>query len=308
MTVNSYYLWIERKDRKKCLDPSARATGLRIKFSSGLDRCVIDNINALIRYLRKEYYFPVRCNILITDNKCYRSAVDGHRYYGIFYDNEDLYKNRNIYPQIAVAAQIYKHLTISDVMFTLLHELTHYYQWLAGENDRSDRSLEIEATKWANYILSEYMTKQSIKTPFGTLNIYVDGEIIDYLPIITHFEHPVCNEKPLAGCFRTFGKVESGRTIKCILEPSPSCEVYSDSGENYICQNFVKDNVQLTIGTIDHYGIDSKPYEVITVPNGLVFKNIREKTSIKLGVAWVNDLSDGDLRTWFAADPTYITE
>ena len=147
-----------------------------------------------------------------------------------------------------------------------------------------------------------------INTPFGTLKIYVDGEIINYLPIITQFKHPVCDGKPLAGCFRIFGKVESGPTVKCILEPCPSCEAYFDSGENYICQNFVKDNIQLTIGTVEYYGSDSKPYEVTTVPNGLIFKNIREKTSIKLGVAWVNDLSDGDLRTWFAADPTYMTE
>ena len=302
-------LWINKNDRQKYKNCTANAEGIRIKYSSKLDQTVVDNVRSLIKFLRKNYYFPIRCNICITYNRNYKSSEDGHHYYGIFYDNEGLYKNRNIYPQIAVAAATHKGRTIEDVMFTLLHELTHYFQWIHKEDKyRSDRSLEIEATKWSDYILSEYMEAQTIKTPFGKLNIYVDDQIMDYLPIITRFDHPVCQNRPLDECYRIIGGIKIGQVVRCVIEPNPSCKVYFDSGENYICQNFVKGNIQLTLGTVDYYDKNDPPYKASTVSNGLIIENVRENTKVKIGVAWVCDASENDLRTWFAADPTYITE
>lgn len=47
--------------------------------------------------------------------------------------------------------------SIYEICFTMLHELTHYYQWyFYEEKNRTDRSLEIEANKWARYILQEW--------------------------------------------------------------------------------------------------------------------------------------------------------
>ena len=150
-------IWIERKYRKECLPYAASATGIRVKFDEELAPELSEKARALISFLRKNYYFPVRCNIMITAHERYRSAEDGHIYYGIFYDNEKLYEKRKIYPQIAVAGGLGKNTAADDVLHVLLHELTHYFQWFfAEEEKRSDRSLEIEATKWASYILAEF--------------------------------------------------------------------------------------------------------------------------------------------------------
>ena len=104
------------------------------------------------------------------------------------------------------------------------------------------------------------------------------------------------------------GGIKIGQVVRCVIEPNPSCKVYFDSGENYICQNFVKGNIQLTLGTVDYYDKNDPPYKASTVSNGLIIENVRENTKVKIGVAWVCDASENDLRTWFAADPTYITE
>ena len=54
----------------------------------------------------------------------------------------------------------HENLFKEDVLFTLVHELTHYYQWyFCQEESRTDRSLEIEANKYADYIFYEYFNQ-----------------------------------------------------------------------------------------------------------------------------------------------------
>lgn len=148
------HIWIEKQYRADCLAYTAKATGMRITYDEGLDPELIKKTDELIAYLRKRYFFPVRINIAVTNHRGYASPEDGHKYYGIFYHNVDVCPKRKIYPRIAVAGAIWKHLTIEDVLFTLLHELTHYFQWFFDEEKyRSDRRLEREANLWANSIL-----------------------------------------------------------------------------------------------------------------------------------------------------------
>ncbi|MBQ8497072.1 MAG: hypothetical protein IJ489_06440 [Clostridia bacterium] len=97
------YIWIERKYCSECLEYSARATGIRITYAQTIDPLLREQMDLLIRYLRKIYYFPIRVNITVTDHRRYHSEKDGHIYYGIFYDNENLYAKKKVYPQIAVA-------------------------------------------------------------------------------------------------------------------------------------------------------------------------------------------------------------
>ena len=71
-------------------------------------------------------------------------------------------EKRFIYPRISVAAKVNEKNSLEDVLFTLNHEITHYYQWYFLEEDkRSSRSLEIEANKWSGYILNLYFNRHS---------------------------------------------------------------------------------------------------------------------------------------------------
>ena len=306
MNVRLPYLWIERKDRKKCLPYAATATGLRIRYAEGLDENLKENINDLIVFLRRRYYFPVRCNINITNHTIYRSETDGHRYYGAFYDNEDLGEKRRFYPEIDVAGGIRSHTAtgIEEILFIILHELSHYYQWFFTEEGRTNRSIEMEATKWANLVLEEFRKARMLSTPFGMLRIFVDGAAIDYLPVKIRFDHPVCRERPLAACYRISEVVEGNQTVRCVLEGPRACEGCVDSGEDFLCTTFEKENLQLTIGTVDPCDSGQPPYRVTSLPNGLEFQILAQKTHILLGVAWVTDHFEYDCRTWYAADPS----
>ncbi len=105
--------------------------------------------------MRKNYYFPIRLNILFCDTRVFRHHIDNHPYYGAFYNMDD--EKRKVYPKISIAARVAKNNSLEDVLFALAHEITHYYQWYFLEDEkRTNRSLEIEANKWANYILDLY--------------------------------------------------------------------------------------------------------------------------------------------------------
>lgn len=150
-------MWIEKIEKNE-YQKSAKLEGLRC-FYEDIGQETIIEIKSFIKYIRKNYYFPIRCKIFFTNESNYKSFFDGHRYYGIFFDKST--EKRKVYPQIYVASKITKFNKIEDVLFTLLHELTHYYQWYFYEEKiRTNRSLEIEANKWARYILQEYKFKE----------------------------------------------------------------------------------------------------------------------------------------------------
>lgn len=299
-------LWILRKDRDLYHD-LAPSTGLRIRYADAIGDEIRTNVDGLIGYLRRFYYFPVRCNVYITNHPSYRSEADGHVYYGVFYDNKDVYPKKKLYPEIYVAGQINQRWQIEQVMFTLLHELSHYYQWARDrEKGRTDRSIESEATRWANDILEAYKEFCSLQTPFGELKIYVEDQLINYLPIKIAYDHPPCKDRPLAACYRIYGAITAGQTIRAVIQPMPSCKVSDSSGERYECCEFYCDEVQMTMGTVDYEdGCNlSVPYTVRAIANGLEFRGIATRSDVVLGLAWVTDFAEYDNRTWFAADPT----
>lgn len=149
--------WINNEDKNYYKD-SAKASGIRYKFYSygnDFDESTVDNIKKFINFLRKNYYFPIRLNILFCDTQVFRHHIDNHVYYGAFYSMDD--EKRKIYPRISIASKVTKNNSLEDILFTLTHEITHYYQWFFLEEDkRTSRSLEIEANKWSNYILDLY--------------------------------------------------------------------------------------------------------------------------------------------------------
>lgn len=152
-------MWIEKEEKRFYVN-SAKASGLRL-FYGDISKVTINEIKQFVAYIRKRYYFPIRCNIYFSDDLYYISNVDGHKFYGVFYGEDDCKKLA--YPQIYVASRKGKLNSIMDILFALIHELTHYYQWYFYEDKkRTDHSLEIEANKWARYLLQEWK-KEKLK-------------------------------------------------------------------------------------------------------------------------------------------------
>ncbi len=149
--------WVEKEYKNNYKD-SAKASGIRYKYynyGEDFDKSTVEDIRKFISFLRKNYYFPIRLNILFCNTRAFSHHIDNHTYYGAFYNMDD--EKRKVYPRISIAARVAKNNSLEEIFFTLAHEITHYYQWYFLEDKkRTNRSLETEANKWANYILGLY--------------------------------------------------------------------------------------------------------------------------------------------------------
>lgn len=155
-------MWIELKDKKYYLDSSLN--GLRLRFYSGVDSDVKKECKDFCRWLRKKYWFPVRvnCNFFNYTYFLANSQNDKDSVADFYYSKND---NDKTIPTIWIATgEIKKRkpgerkTIIQCFQHNIAHELTHYFQWYFLQFDkRTDRSLEIEATKWSDYLLCEYL-------------------------------------------------------------------------------------------------------------------------------------------------------
>lgn len=153
-------IWIDKEFKKEYIG-SAKQAGIRIKYDNEINLELICEYKEFIKWLRNKYYFPIRINVFFYDVYKFKSKKDGHTYYGVFFEGEN--NKKKIYPQIHLAAKTNK---VEDVLFGLIHELSHYFQWFFYEdNKRSDRSLEIEANKYAKYILFRYYDEKTMQRP-----------------------------------------------------------------------------------------------------------------------------------------------
>ena len=156
-------MWIEKRDKNNYLDSSIR--GLRVRYENKISQELKSNIKMFISWIRKIYFFPIRISLII---KSYKSFVDKNNKReskaNFYYYNDSVHK----LPFIWVATGQYyyskqKRDELIDILFTIAHELTHYYQWYFDEiDDRSDRSLEIEANRWASYLIEKFLIEKTI--------------------------------------------------------------------------------------------------------------------------------------------------
>ncbi len=149
--------WID-KEHRTYYKNSSKASGIRVKFKAYeniFDDSTAEGIKKFIAFLRKKYYFPIRLNVLFCDTEAFRHHIDNHTYYGAFYSMDD--EKRKVYPRISIASKVTEKNTLENILYTLAHEITHYYQWyFFEEGKRTDRSIESEANKWSEYIFNLY--------------------------------------------------------------------------------------------------------------------------------------------------------
>ena len=144
------FLWVTNTaENIRFYSDSAPKFNISLHFASAIDDSTKKHICNFVRYLRKEFFFPIRCNIYFCNQKKFHSSKGGYCY-GIFYSNEE--SKGRIYPQIYIPAN----MDLYSVYHSLSHELTHYFQWYFLEENRSDRSLEVQASKYATRILEDY--------------------------------------------------------------------------------------------------------------------------------------------------------
>ena len=75
-----------------------------------------------------------------------------------------IFHTRRIAKRSKISLHIYTaaNTDLRYLKFTILHELTHYFQWYFLQDEtRTDRSLEIEANRYAYWLLNEYESNEA---------------------------------------------------------------------------------------------------------------------------------------------------
>ena len=149
--MSKNFLWITNTETNiQFYRDSAPKSNLSLHFASVINSDKKKNICRFVRYLRKEFFFPIKCNVYFCSQEKFHSSKGGYCY-GIFYSNDE--SDGCIYPQIYIPAT----MDLYHVYYSLSHELTHYFQWyFLDDKNKSDRSLEIQASKYATRILKDY--------------------------------------------------------------------------------------------------------------------------------------------------------
>ena len=132
--------------------------GIRVRYDKNVDSEVKRAIHDCIVWLRSEYKFPKRVNVYVKGKRRIR-ATNGDKVCGTFFRPADREKE----PYIKLATGDYHELldefgkdnALAAILNTMIHELTHYFQWL------NDLSLtltgeERQATIYASRIIGEY--------------------------------------------------------------------------------------------------------------------------------------------------------
>ena len=156
MSLKTGGIWINYEYKKEYQDSLLR--GLRARYSKELGEELIKKIKNFLTFLRKKYYFPLRCNMYFCNVDNFTSLDGNGKTKGIFLFGDDETKKT---PSIYIACNVSNYWKIEDIYHSIAKVLTYYFQWyFLEDNHRSNRSLEIEATKYANYLVGEFVNKK----------------------------------------------------------------------------------------------------------------------------------------------------
>ena len=136
--------------------------------------------------------------------------------------------------------------------------------------------------------------------PFGRIKIIADGHEIAYEAIPYNSTVKSIKLQPLAGSYRITVPAWAYREIRCVVDwNSTPIENTGASGERYRDAQFIRESNILTIGVED----ENPDFDTERYPEGLGYILRERVESVTFGVAWTDDYTDGDRRTWLAADP-----
>ena len=130
--------------------------GISLHFEDGVDQTLKSKYLSFARWLRKNYAFPVHIHVYIINAEKIR-LQNGHLAYGSF----RWFPKRT--PIIRVASAIEEDLLnkytpeeiYEQILSSLVHELTHYYQWVLGL-EQSNSTSEHQANYYRYRVIWQY--------------------------------------------------------------------------------------------------------------------------------------------------------
>lgn len=150
-------LW-QTFEKKNCSDFENH--GISFHYEKGIDNNLKKLYLSFSKWLRKDYVFPVHINIYILNCEKIRLR-NGNMSYGCF----RWYPNKT--PLIKIPSSIEKELLkeytteeiYEQILSSLVHELTHYYQWVL-DLSQSNATSERQANYYRYRIIEKFYNSQ----------------------------------------------------------------------------------------------------------------------------------------------------
>lgn len=150
-------LWSESFWEEYLIEKEHRS-GIRVRFDKTVDNEVRRACKEFIRWLRRDYFFPIRVPIYIKSSKTVKSR-SGENVSALFFGPFD----KEAEPYISVAVGDYydmvnkwgKDNALAAILCSISHELSHYFQWIT-DCKLPNAALERQALYYAHAILDDY--------------------------------------------------------------------------------------------------------------------------------------------------------
>ena len=160
------HIWYLNDWESNITPKQALRKGLRMHYGKSVHPDVRTALSLFADWLRNKYNFPLRVNVYVKEARRIK-AKDGDFVVGTTWRPDD-YDNL---PYIRLATGDYLELVaergreraIIAILHTFAHELTHYYQHINGLKLTAIGE-ERQATIYADYVISDYSTRDDSKT------------------------------------------------------------------------------------------------------------------------------------------------
>ena len=148
-------LWTS-EDWEQYFENKKRRIGLYLRFEKGIDTEIKRACKDFCKWLRLNYCFPIRITIYFKESESVISK-NKERFSGLFWGPF----NKNDEPYIKIATGDIQEIInekgkdngLGAMLFTIAHELSHYFQWIKDiDNDHDER----QAKYYSREIVYDY--------------------------------------------------------------------------------------------------------------------------------------------------------
>ena len=142
--------------------------------------------------------------------------------------------------------------------------------------------------------------KKGIVTPLGEVLVFVDNVLTEYDFEPVNREIRSLQERPVSASYQITVSAKEWQTIRCEVSfKDAELPNNGESGERYLCSEFAKENIVLTIGA----GNDIDLFDTKRTRYGIEYIRRKPVEQVLFGVAWTTDYEGkDDIRTQLATD------
>lgn len=142
----------------KIYENSDVRTGIALRFEKGVHEDIKSLFNDFAKWLRTNYDFPIRVVVYVKESETVtlrngNVAWGSFRYFDTF---DEPYIRIATGDYLEKAELVGKENAGYTILSSLVHELTHYFQWI-NQFEQSDRGSEWQANYYRNRIIDLYV-------------------------------------------------------------------------------------------------------------------------------------------------------